>query len=190
MQRRLRDAPQEVRIRPEAAVALGRLARSPALPSGGTVARPTRGESTMTLDQARQLALEEPQRVRFATQAAYRKATKARERLVCALGAACQPDPPMRIVVEALRCAEEYSVLLDALARGAAEPVEMTPSEAMAMLSWCRPPAPRTAPTSPPPAAGLDSKERPEATLDLMWDLGHSIGCFVGRIARAIGGGG
>lgn len=142
----------------------------------------------MTLDEARSLAFAELQRAYFPTPAAYAQATEAREQLVHALGEACLPDPPMRIVQEALRSAEEYHALLDARSRAPSEPIEMTAAEAMAMLSWTRPDPPW--PVPPDPAEEFVSEEPPEGTADLLWDLGYAIGCVVGRIARAIGGGG
>lgn len=99
----------------------------------------------MTLDEARRLGFAEIRRGASPTEAAHARATEARERLVHALGLVLRPDPPMRIVEEALRRAEAYSGLLDALARALAEPVEMTPAEAAVMLSWCRPAAPKAA---------------------------------------------
>lgn len=141
---------------------------------------------SLTLDEARQLALADVLCRAFATETAYAQATQAREQLAHALGEACRPDPPMRIVAEALRRAEEYRALLDALSRVPSEPVEMTAAEAMAMLSWSRPAPPR--PVPPDPSEEFVSEEPPEGTADLLWDLGYAIGCLVGRLTRMLRG--
>lgn len=147
----------------------------------------------MTLDEARALAGGDLRRADFAAEAAYAQATGARERLLQALGEAVQPDPPMRIVAEALRLAEAYRGLIAARRR---EPVEMTPDEATEMLSWCRPvrssavPQAAIAPQAAAAPEDLVQEDPLVATMDLLWELGYAMALLVRRIARGLGGGG
>ena len=147
----------------------------------------------MTLDEARALAFAEPWRGTCPSQAAYARATEAREQLVYALGEALRPDPPMRIVQAALRRAEEYRDLITAIVERPREPVEMTPAEAIAMMSWLRPSRPRA--LAPPPVVGPPHEEwvteAPRGKApdnDLAYQVGYWIGTVAESLARGVCG--
>ncbi|GEM_PF-6038536 len=132
----------------------------------------------MTLDEARGLAYADPRREHFPTQAAYAQVTEARERLVHALGAALRPDPPMRVVAEALRRAEEYRELITTLVERPREPVELSAAEAAAWLERERPSRPRTPALSP--VAQTPQGEGSE--------IGYVIGAALAWLIHALGG--
>ncbi len=146
----------------------------------------------LTLDEARSLAFADLRRRDFPSQAAFEKATEARAHLLHALGEALQPDPPMRVVLEALRRAEDYRELLAARAERRPEPVELTPSEAAAWLERERPSRPKA---GAPPGRVLPSDESVteaphEQTLDedLAYEIGYRIGTAVERLAKGFCG--
>jgi len=138
----------------------------------------------VTLDEARSLAFADLRRGALPNQAAYAQAIEARERLVHALGEATQPDPPMRVVAEALRRAEVYRTALDALRRRPAEPIEMTPAEAAAMMARQRPSGPGAA--ALPPVAETPQGQAPDEGQGS--EIGYVIGAALAWLIHALGG--